>query len=320
MPVTKKKGAIFAIHADTPDKIFNDGPSSAFGAPSNANSPIKTQVPRRKALVVKQSKAFPSEPLQNEKEINKPAFTDDLVKPRTTVLRPKDLTKEKRHRVPSADQPKATTTTATSSVQTPLKKARVLDQLRPDVTPAGKSTEDMGSPASRTRSKTKSRPASSPHQRIPIVTSLISVHDANTVKQRPASTRRTAMSIFADAASDSENIPPAPVPINKQVLDKRRGNAIIDLLDMVGEDGPEEEDMQEFERAYDENIKLHRMPKQARATVSDGSILMPKLKGKGKAVRADGVLGDVSEAYGASGSEPVGFRQQRACKSNTRLS
>jgi hypothetical protein len=123
------------------------------------------------------------------------------------------------------------------------------------------------------------------------------------------------MSIFADAASNSENIPPVPVPINKQVLDRRRGNAIIDLLEMAGEDGPEEEDMQEFERAYDENIKLHRMTKEARAAAADGSILMPKLKGKGKAVKADEVLGDVSEAYGASGSEPLGFRQQRSCKS-----
>jgi hypothetical protein len=312
MPVTKKKGAIFAIHADTPDKIFNDGPSSAFGASSNATSPIKKEVPKRKALVIKQSKAFPSEPLQSEKETNKPAFTDDLVKPRTTVLRPKDHAKEKRNRVPSADRPRPTTAT-TSSVQTPSKKARVLDQLRGDVTPANKSTEDTGSPASRTRSKTKSRPAPSPHQRIPIVTSLISIHDANTVK-RPASTRRSAMSIFADAASNSENIPPAPVPINKQVLDKRRGNAIIDLLELAGEDGPEEEDMQEFERAYDENIKLHRMTKEARAAVADGSILMPKLKGMGKAVRSDGVLGDVSEAYGASGSAPMGFKEQRACK------
>jgi hypothetical protein len=312
MPVTKKKGAIFAIHADTPDKIFNDGPSSAFGAPSNATSPIKKEVPKRKALVIKQSKAFPSEPLQSEKDNNKPAYTDDLVKPRTTVLRPKDHAKEKRHRVPSADQPRPTTAT-TSSVQTPSKKARVLDQLRGDVTPANKSTEDTGSPASRTRSKTKNRPAPSPHQRIPIVTSLISIHDANTVK-RPASTRRSAMSIFADAASNSENIPPAPVPINKQVLDKRRGNAIIDLLELAGEDGPEEEDMQEFERAYDENIKLHRMTKKARAAVADGSILMPKLKGKGKAVKSDGVLGDVSEAYGASGSEPKGFKEQRSCR------
>jgi len=314
MPLTKKKGAIFAIHADTPDKIFNDGPSSAFGAPSNANSPIKKEIPKRKALVIKQSKAFPSEPLQSEKETNKPAFTDDLVKPRTTVLRPKDHSKEKRHRVPSADQPRPTTATTSSTVQTPAKKARVLDQLRGDVTPANESTEDTGSPASRTRSKTKSRPAPSPHQRIPIVTSLISVHDANTVKQRPASTRRSAMSIFADAASNSENIPPAPVPINKQVLDKRRGNAIIDLLEMAGEDGPEEEDMQEFERAYDENIKLHRMSKEARAAAADGSILMPKLKGKGKAVRSDGALRDVSEAYGASGSEPMGFKEQRSCK------
>jgi len=312
MPITKKKGAIFAIHADTPDKIFKDGPSSAFGAPSNAISPIKKEVPKRKALVVKQSKAFPSEPLQSEKETNKPAFTDDLVKPRSTVLRPKDHAKEKRHRVPSADQPRPATAT-TSSVQTPSKKARVLDQMRGDVTPANKSTEDTGSPASRTRSKTKSRPAPSPHHRIPIVTSLISIHDANTVK-RPASTRRSAMSIFADAASNSENIPPAPVPINKQVLDKRRGNAIIDLLEMAGEDGPEEEDIQEFERAYDENIKLHRMTKEARAAVADGSILMPKLKGKGKAVRSDGALRDVSEAYGASGSEPKGFKEQRSCR------
>jgi hypothetical protein len=169
MPVTKKKGAIFAIHADTPDKIFNDGPSSAFGAPSNATSPIKKEVPKRKALVIKQSKAFPSDPTPSEKEINKPAFTDDLVKPRTTILRPKDHTKEKRHRVPSADQPRPTAT-ATSSVQTPSKKARVLDQLRGDVTPAGKSSEDMGSPASRTRSKTKNRPVPSPHHRIHIVT------------------------------------------------------------------------------------------------------------------------------------------------------
>jgi hypothetical protein len=122
------------------------------------------------------------------------------------------------------------------------------------------------------------------------------------------------MSIFADAASNSENIPPPPVPINKQVLDRRRGNAVIDLLGMAGEDGPEEEDMEEFERAYDENMKLHRMTKEARAAAEGGSILMPKLKGKGKAVRADGVLGDVSEAYGASGSEPMGFKEQKACK------
>lgn len=85
---------------------------------------------------------------------------------------------------------------------------------------------------------------------------------------------------------------------------------------MAGEDGPEEEDMQEFERAYDENIKLHRMPKEARVAAEGGSILMPKLKGKGRAVRSDGVLVDVSEAYGASGSEPVGFKEQRSCTYN----
>jgi len=331
MPITKKKGAIFAIHADTPDKVFNTGPSSAFGAPSNATSPIRkdTAVVKRKALGVKQAyqpRAITTQ-LQaptttSEKDDAKIALSEDAAKLRT-VLRPK-TDNEKRHRMPSADLPRSFTSTSTStvvttSVQTPAKKARVVDQLKVDITtPSGRSTEDRGSPASRTRSKTKSRVAPSPRQRIPIVTSLISIDDANTVKQKPVTTRRSAMSIFVDAQENSENIPPAPVPVKKQVLDRRRGNAVIDLLSMAGENGPEEEDMEEFERAYDENMKVHRMTKEARAAVADDSFLMPKLKGKGKGrtVKADGiqVLGDVSEAYGASGSEPTGFKEQKACK------
>jgi hypothetical protein len=108
-----------------------------------------------------------------------------------------------------------------------------------------------------------------------------------------------------DIFDDSENI---PVPISKQVLDRKRGKDIVDLLDRAGSDGPDEVEMAEYERAYDEHIESHRK--------GGPSGSKPRIKGlgldlgNGGTVWDDGVLSDVSEAYGATASEPRGFRAQ----------
>jgi hypothetical protein len=327
MPVTKKKGAIFAIHADTPDKVCTTSTRSTNDATTSSTSPVKRGITiKRKVLSVKQisqPRAFPSDPIKDGSDLGKPQTqqTDDLVKP--SLLKPRLTVKplaEKRHRQPSGDAPRITSTAAaTTIIQTPAKKARVFDRTTNDplntVTPIGKlvNGEDTGSPASRTRSKTKTRPPTSTRQ------ALVSPMTINTgtVKPRAGTSRQSAKSVFQDT-SDIENVP-LHVPINKQVLDKRRGRDIIDLLEMAGEDGPDENEMEQYERAYDEHIRLHRMTKEDRAAAEVEAAVagLGKVmgKGKGRAVRGDAVLADVSEAYGASGSEPRGFREQRTCRS-----
>jgi hypothetical protein len=124
-------------------------------------------------------------------------------------------------------------------------------------------------------------------------------------------TRKSAISVFEDT-SNIENI---PIPVNKQVLNPKRGKDIVDLLERAGSNGPDENDMEEYERAYDENIRSVRKGREVRTAQS--VIISPKSKGKGRAVKGDGPLADVSEAYGASGSEPMGFREQKMCKLHT---
>lgn len=325
MPVTKKKGAIFAIHADTPDKVCKPSTRTTNDATSSTASPVKKGITvRRKALSAKQisqPRTFPSDPIKDGSDLGKPLQTDDLVKP--SLLKPKLTVKplaEKRHRQPSGDAPRITSasTATAATIQTPAKKARVLGRSTNDaintMTPVGKSAnEDDGSPASRTRSKTKSRPTTAQRQ------TLVSPMTINTgtIKQRACTSRPSAKTVFQDT-SDIENIP-LHVPINKQVLDKRRGRDIIDLLEMAGEDGPDENEMEQYERAYDEHIRMHRLTKEDRAAAEvEAAVagLGVKGKGKGRAVRGDAVLSDVSEAYGASGSEPLGFRTQRTCESH----
>jgi hypothetical protein len=300
MPVTKKKGAIFAIHADTPDKPLYQSLADA-GTPIRLPWSSSQATTTRKVLAVKQatqplSRAMPSS-TNSKATSSKGVVSDDLVKPSKAVPKvPRKPLMEKRTRrveSPTSDAPITNATVTAKAARTPAKKARVTDRtpVRGQAIIA-QDGDDTGSPASRTRSKTRS--TQSPAA-------------ASTIKSRPrrptltSTARRPRMDIF----DDSENI---PVPISKQVLDRKRGKDIVDLLDRAGSDGPDEVEMAEYERAYDEHIESHRK--------GGPSGSKPRIKGlgldlgNGGTVWDDGVLSDVSEAYGATASEPRGFRAQ----------
>lgn len=316
MPITKKKGAIFAIHADTPDKASTS--AAPLGKSPTKKPLFSLGTTTRKALTVKQAtqpqfRALPSSP-NTKATLAKESLSDDLLKPSNesakTIRKPLMEKRVRRAESPSSDAATidtatATTTTASAiakATRTPAKKARVTDR-----TPVraqaiiDQHVDDTGSPASRTRSKTRS--TQSPATANPTATT-------STIRSRPhrptVSSRQPqmGMDVFDDNA---ENI---PIPISKQVLDRRRGNDIVDLLNRAGSEGPSEAEMAEYERAYDEHIESHRKGG------ASGSGSKPKLKGlgldlgNGRRVWDHGPLLDVSEAYGATASEPRGFKAQ----------
>jgi hypothetical protein len=108
-----------------------------------------------------------------------------------------------------------------------------------------------------------------------------------------------------DVFEDVENIPPS-LPISRQVVDRKRGKDILDLLGRAGSEGPEEADMAEYEKKYEEHMTQKRCGGSSKVALKDLGMGL----GKGRAVLGDMPLADVSEAYGAIGSEPRGFKEQ----------
>ena len=305
MPVTKKKGAIFAIYADSPT---TGETSAAQKAPIHPPSPTKSKgeasrAPRKALAPLQQGKTNPPTSHDDSHSIKgKPApKSNTTLRPthaRTgSVKRPFDVrspspTKE------SAGSSSAKHASSSSRVrfeggsktsrqirESPAKKTRPsVSTPRSSRRYDTKNKENLpptnDSPASRTRSKTRAvhgtRGSISSLSAIAITSPLQPIRFGHTIGGETGD---------KDAVEGVASL----VGNGRGALSLKKGRELASILGSSLEVG---------EEASETLFKAEGSSKNAKGTP----------KGKGLAVKADGPLADVSEAYGASGEEPEGFR------------
>ncbi|WVQ71466.1 hypothetical protein IAR50_001004 [Cryptococcus sp. DSM 104548] len=335
MPVAKKKGAVFGIYADSPAKESQPQPTRF--------SPRRPSNTARKALTSKPvapTAAASFKSLASSTSLKGKSVSD------TSASKPKSSKSSLQiFSDPEPSKPKSasgvtgvtkrrnapTSLTATQSLPLPLggSKAtkRTRDLLSPlpifddnsnsqseaSRRPALRSKDTGLSPAKRGRtalSATESSPAMLPASRAP------------SASVAPSSSRRRTPHVL-----DQENAPPPRVfgelegsPATRTRSKTRGFDFAITLSPLTFRDSPQHRRRSEVERlmgdmpglsgAVDPGLRPNSeatgsgSPKSAKRSGSN----MPKALGE--AVNADGALADVSEAYGASGSAPVGFSSQ----------
>lgn len=363
MPVTKKKGAIFAIYADSPLPSSHDSKSTLL---SSARSPTKrTTTTTRKALsaVIAKPLSITSRDTikgkgkQVDEVVNQPSIKSDAVNAKSVVE-----TKSKTRSVtrlsgsgkvvptkrqfevfssPSVAHSSSTTTAASASLRpslnTPAPKAqpapppsqaqhdgidspakrlrsspRNTTKTQPPPRTPGKAiitddkenvplTSTLDSPASRTRSKSRVRAHPGSGSISSLAQLQLAVHSP--VRRSPRHSTSINISTHTDTTTNRVNLglsaailnehcsPTAPradlVGDGRGTLTFKKGRGVAFALGLG-----ESDQTGELEPGH---------PKHKRVVKSEK-------KGKGFSVLADGPLVDVSEAYGASGEEPAGFR------------
>lgn len=314
MPVTKKQGAIFAIYADSPE-VSRRPTSSSVGQSSNTNpSPTartrKRAPTERKALstVAVKPTALRDAKIDGIDKGKKPAISNaDVKKPAPVLVARKTLSTNKRE-----------VSTSVRLAESPSKKTRSTPVKRTVIASEAVAAIE-GSPASRIRSKTAATPlrglsASGTRKVVPeqsvedvAVPSDLEDHFGDLVGDgRGALNARKGRTIGAylrtkeTGHADSGSSSTAAVPTRIAVM-----------FEEVPTTGSHEMDSENIPPAKVER----RTPRTGRranpSKVTEGT----PGKGRARAVLGDQPLSDVSEAYGASGIEPIGFRDVPKCES-----
>lgn len=373
MPITKKSGAIFAIYADSPvarSSLRSSNPIDTNESVTKVSSISNTGTSTAKIRLGGERKALgaialaPSSRLGTDdkdkskdkgkgKEIaavGPTAEGSENVKGPTTTLGSRRLPPRKRE---------VSTATAARTHGSPTKKTRstpvkpILQASFIDNIQAVDATIE-GSPATRTRSKTKieSTPvhtgspardlnavlgdgrgalnAKSGKQIAQYLKAAHEIKDDDHEDENEASgsgTTSTGLLFTQELSKDDREI----------VHGLRKGGAIsktkgIRVAELLQENTPpslKQRSKPSLSRpSLSDVINVQTSggsrstPKRTTAALSDSTPtnIKSKLVGrKGRAVMADSPLADVSEAYGASGIEPIGFRTVHKCKSGSSL-
>ena len=300
MPVTKKRGAIFAIYADSPQHGVSVAQKNGPTPSQLSSSPTKRLSQPRKALASLQptaklvsASAMKGKPSEGKAELGKPRQMTKATAPAVESLSStqacltapstsgsKRIVKSgsKRSIEVFADSPKS------SSIHLPLVSPAKKTRSSPrKVTDKENVEPGSDSPAGRTRSKTRVYPG--PHE------------NETPVKER---SRR----VLGEKGERIERI---------SGLSSKSGN--LESLSGLGEMGLGKGlGVKRTIKVLGEKRGLSAgaaMPMSGK-TLDRGDSAKGLKKGRSITVFADDVLCDVSEAYGAVADEPVGFKTQRA--------
>lgn len=376
MPITKKQGAIFAIYADSPvaktsrSQALEPSDFTPARASRKSTTTTTTTVPggtvkkrtlgERKALSAlapaPSSRLLTDEKANDEgkgkgKQAAPSTVTAEGVENAKTTLGLRKLPPRKRE---------VSMATATKTYGSPIKKTRSTP-LKLAALATDAPDEIEGSPASRTRSKTKvesifeGSPMKARTTLTPRGMSKLNHADAILGDGRGALNAKSGRSVAAllksvhqdEITDENENVGTAscsssvPGPASKilagrlsseikevindltkgGVISKTKGLRVVELL-------KGEENAPPTPKGQPTSWRSPVTPKftHTGSTEAEGLVGTPsKSAGKStmksglrsRAVLADGPLADVSDAYGATGSEPVGFRDISKCKSST---
>ncbi|RSH91213.1 hypothetical protein EHS25_009512 [Saitozyma podzolica] len=298
MPVTKKKGAIFAIYADSPGRDPS-GPSDATNPELRSRSPskrpsaggvpgqtVQTGQASRKALssVQPRSIGFPSAP--------------------SSALKPKSTTADGNTALDS-DFPLKPTPKPVGAVGStnpkPLATSRRSNPPPPPKTaPSKRQLEIFSSPSApqpqpQQQSITSSRPI--PPTSHTTSTGASTSAFSSTSHQPVSPAKRTRSSpTTAEVQYDKENHPPSALdsPASRTRSRTRLPLSAVPASPAVATKN---------RLIAKADGKLSSSPKKSALKAGTNGL-------KAREVRADGPLVDVSEAYGASGAEPDGFKTQ----------
>ncbi|ORY22770.1 hypothetical protein BCR39DRAFT_550921 [Naematelia encephala] len=278
MPVTKKKGAIFAIYADSPthSSTTTHGPPKSV-IPSTSTSPTKrtcTSKSTRKALSALQpstTKGFPVSSIKSDVSTLKPTSTSTNPKPSTLATKlAAHPTKRQLEIFSSPSIPTKPPMQHTGG--SPAKRTRQTPRVDKENNPP----PIEGSPASRTRSKTSS------------IGSMAQLQFAKLASSSPRPKKQSGL------------LGKSATTIQREDSDTFLSGVHLQLAD-----GQPSGLTPRATRSVSESMNG---PRSTSKRTPGGEV--KRKGGKGLGVRADGPLVDVSEAYGASGEEPVGFRDQ----------
>nr|XP_031858366.1 uncharacterized protein CI109_006242 [Kwoniella shandongensis]KAA5525438.1 hypothetical protein CI109_006242 [Kwoniella shandongensis] len=361
MPVTKKKGAIFAIYADSPDRAAPSTTSSSSsssaaassstskaklvkGSSGTGTSPTKRSSTQRKALSSLQPRAITSTSTTSLRstgkyDINtlKQTKNDFVVDGKVDQLKSKSKSKLQ---IFSDDAPLGTTKTSTkhtssrklqplSLSQSTLSTKRTRDLLSPlPIDPAPRvRTKDQDSlqkedGTSTRQSQNQSQRATngeSPLKRNRTTPSTTHLHlspaaaaaaaagggvfDKENVPPSDGSPATRTRSRTSSLASSTTTITLSPLRFTNTTPQQRRVESLLG----DGRGTLTLKKGRELARIMDS--ETFGMTTTTVFASTEEKSTGPK--GKGLGVKADGALVDVSEAYGAGGDEPEGFKTQR---------
>ncbi|EIW69552.1 hypothetical protein M231_04414 [Tremella mesenterica] len=278
MPITKAKGAIFSIYADSPIRAPTSSSSSSITRQPSKN--VKSEVPRKALASLQPSsrKGFPSSSSTNIEKVKIDKNDSDpkkqgvpgpiLLKSKQNVKRQHDVLSpttpkptDEKHRLGPKRRKSVSGKENVPVVPTPETRTTrsIVEQGKGDGT-RDRETGLLDSPAGRTRSKTR-------HSTNISISNLTSITISSPSR---VSRRATVNSTLIDRVG---------MPTSTRHLPE---------IEISGSCHTNEGNRSE--------LTLQASGKG-------------KVKGKGLAVKGDGPLADVSEAYGATGEEPEGFRQ-----------
>lgn len=317
MPVTKKQGAIFAIYADSPQTE----PKSTRSAAGETFTASPTQSTGRKRVPTERKALGALAPAANARSALRDVKVDVLAKGKKSasitdgdLKKPSSSAASVRKPLPLSTTTKKREVSVSARVgESPTKKTRSTPVKKSAVLGDAFHTAIEGSPASRTRSKTS---AATPVR-------ADSVRRTGVVDPEPAAED-------IDVPSDLEAHFGDLVGDGRGALNARKGKAVAAYLQSkaggsAASGSPSGRAkstrisvlFEETASVDTENIppiKVGRgTPRRsAHSRLGKAAEATPG-KGKAKAVLGDKPLADVSEAYGASGIEPIGFRDVETC-------
>ncbi|CAD6584224.1 MAG: hypothetical protein TREMPRED_003773 [Tremellales sp. Tagirdzhanova-0007] len=269
MPVTKKKGAIFAIYADSPTQpsTFTSGSSTTRLRLSSPHSPTKRSIPRKALISIppKPINGFPistSSALKSSDVKSTPRTRSPSVNPKPHRVRSSSTS----HPPPPAPRtaPSKRQIEIFSSPSQPLSSILPSQREPPSGTHPSPAKRGRATPAKLREDKENQAPSSS------------------SIRDSPASRTRSKVRARADSL----------VGNGRETLTLKKGRALASLL--AGEEAG-------------------NSPGFASGGKSSRDVHVGTWEGEGKSRRRSAKavepLADVSEAYGASGTEPLGFRE-----------
>ena len=277
MPVTKKKGAIFAIYADSPEKSTAKAPTATAQVKTSPTkrsiSTTKPAVPRRALATIQPSSVkAPLRALDGKKAVN--TVLDEKPKPKAIKTPLGESINGKQNIVSTRSSSSSTTATRPKlSAPTAVKRQiQVLSSPPPnkDTFPV-QITANTRTLAPRLHSPTRS--------------------GASPPKRSRTTPKKSAFTVYI--SPEKENVPPPDSPASRTRSRTRAALSQQLEVELINE------------RASS-SISFEAAMKRGR--VSGPMVKSTKTNSKAAPVRADKVLADVSEAYGASGIEPEGFR------------
>lgn len=328
MPVTKKKGAVFAIYTESPDR--NPQPLSKQ---PRRTSPRRSTNRSRQALTSLQPKSLVPPPsktlsLKQSAVSKKKSQADVPVKPKSKstiqIYTDPEPSKPKSSGVIGATAIKRRAPTSTLVTSQPLPAASSIKRTRDLLSPLPIFSDPQENEGASRRPTTRSETGRSPAKRgrtvlsavesSPAVISSVSRHKKEITMNKENSAPPTLL---------FEDFEGSPATRTRSKVRNMPFEVNMTLSPLNFRDTPQQRRRTEVERLLGDSPILgvnatrrntveemtdHGSPKAEKT--GRGKPLAGKTQGKGMTVQPDGALADVSEAYGAKGDAPEGFDSQ----------